>query len=590
MRMAEIAKPQLGPRDRDVSRGAHARVPRLMPYWLALALVAFAYAPDAQAACSCGFDDGSFTLITEAIDGTFSGAGSGWDEVHADTDNNVCDGPPATDLDAGDLTNDSRDITWFAYSWDANYIYFFTERVSSAGVQRFIYYADEDGDGLMESGEQAIGVTWQNSGVTIQRFTYVESAAGGDPTSDGGGVADGWELAGTLTGPDATLDAGAQNGAGTQIEFRVAWDRITGDNDGVNEVTDGPAAVQFHVSSMNASFGGTRPPDNIEDDLSGCGGGVGSSQFGGVDIAPDRSVTVTHTSTHPQNVTTCLAHTVTNTGNGDDVFNITSSALPAGITSVTFYFDVNGNGTYESGTDTQLTDEPEPETPISLTLVDESDSIIDTDVLAAAAVKNILACYVVALTNAYTPTDGDLVVTLTATSGFEPLISDTVTDTITIATIADPAVVKSSAVVSDPVNGASNPKRIPGAFVDYTVTVTNDGGHAIDDDLTIITDTIPAGTDLFVNSLGGTPAGPVDQTDGAPACGLVAAGLTVLFSKTVGVLVTDPDSSFAASVTPDGNGVDSAVTAIRIKPDGIFAARSAPTAPSCTWRYRVRVE
>lgn len=560
----------------------------------ACALAAFAYAPDARAACSCGFSDGAFTLITETIDGTFSGASSGWDEVHADLDNNVCDAPPGTDLDAGDLTNNSRDITWFAYSWDANYVYFFTERVASTGTQRFIYYADEDGDGLMETGEQAIGITWQASGVTVQRFNYTAAAGGGDPTSNAG-VADGWELAGTLSAPTHTLDAGGQSGDGKRMEFRVAWDRITGDNDGVNEVTDGPAAVQFHVSSMNASFGGTRPPDNLEDDLSGCGGTVGSTQFAAVDITPNRSTTVTHTTTHPQNVTTCLAHSVTNTGNGDDVFNITNSALPSGISSVTFYYDVNGNGTYESGTDTALTDEPEPETPTSLTLVDESNTTVDTDILqesnaGTTDTKNILACYVVALTNSYTPGAGDLVVTLTATSGFQPLVSDTVTDTITIATIADPAIVKSSAVVTDPVNGASNPKRIPGSFVDYSVQITNNGGSAIDSNTTIISDLIPANTDLFVNTLGGTPAGPVDQTNGATACGLVAAGLTTLYSNDGAVTVTSADALYAYTPTPNGNGVDAAVTAIRIKPNGTFAAQSSATAPSCTWRYRVRVE
>jgi uncharacterized repeat protein (TIGR01451 family) len=37
------------------------------------------------------------------------------------------------------------------------------------------------------------------------------------------------------------------------------------------------------------------------------------------------------------------------------------------------------------------------------------------------------------------------------------------------------AVTKSSVVISDPVNGTSNPKRIPGAVVEYTITITNTG-------------------------------------------------------------------------------------------------------------------
>ncbi len=41
---------------------------------------------------------------------------------------------------------------------------------------------------------------------------------------------------------------------------------------------------------------------------------------------------------------------------------------------------------------------------------------------------------------------------------------------------ANITVAKSSAVVSDPINGAASPKRIPGAVIEYTVQVTNTGG------------------------------------------------------------------------------------------------------------------
>ncbi len=41
---------------------------------------------------------------------------------------------------------------------------------------------------------------------------------------------------------------------------------------------------------------------------------------------------------------------------------------------------------------------------------------------------------------------------------------------------ANITVVKSSAVISDPVNGSVNPKRIPGAVVEYTIRVTNTAG------------------------------------------------------------------------------------------------------------------
>jgi uncharacterized repeat protein (TIGR01451 family) len=47
---------------------------------------------------------------------------------------------------------------------------------------------------------------------------------------------------------------------------------------------------------------------------------------------------------------------------------------------------------------------------------------------------------------------------------------------------------KTSLVLSDPVNGTSNPKAIPGAVVQYTITVDNTGGTAASN--VVITDPI----------------------------------------------------------------------------------------------------
>jgi uncharacterized repeat protein (TIGR01451 family) len=57
---------------------------------------------------------------------------------------------------------------------------------------------------------------------------------------------------------------------------------------------------------------------------------------------------------------------------------------------------------------------------------------------------------------------------------------------------ADVSVVKSSAVIDDPVNGVTNPKAIPGATLRYTVTVTNNG--SADATSVALVDQIPANT------------------------------------------------------------------------------------------------
>ena len=79
------------------------------------------------------------------------------------------------------------------------------------------------------------------------------------------------------------------------------------------------------------------------------------------------------------------------------------------------------------------------------------------------------------------------------------------------------AVVKSAAVISDPINGGTNPKAIPGATIRYTITVTNSGSDTADTVVTV--DAIPtnctyvAGT-ITLDTVAKTDASDADD-DGA---------------------------------------------------------------------------
>ena len=75
------------------------------------------------------------------------------------------------------------------------------------------------------------------------------------------------------------------------------------------------------------------------------------------------------------------------------------------------------------------------------------------------------------------------------------------------------SVTKTEAIISDPVNGGTNPKHIPGAVVEYTVTVSNAAGSALPATSVTLTDVLP-GTVTFRPdtyavgqgiSVGGTP-------------------------------------------------------------------------------------
>ena len=562
---------------------------------------AIAYAGVASAAslCTCGGSiptdrNGRFTLATITIDGASTGASdplTGWDTIKADRDNNICDanstGAP-TELGGADGIADQpqalgRDLTWFAFTWDATNVYFFTQRAGNASsIQRFVYYGDLNNDGKMQSGERVIQVEWNGSNrlVKLYRASYNAVAVGGDGLADSIGVADGYILPGNLTQIDA-LNADLHSGTwgspdGSEMEFYVSWAEVG---------LSGPTAIRFHVSSLNGNFNNNNPPNGtvpgfsgVEDNMAGCGGGTGSTQF--ADIA----VTTPNTITEPHATQTCSRFTVTNNGNANDLFELTSSigtfsGAGGGTPSIAYYYDSNGNNTFDgAGTDLAVanTNSPTNTTP-------------DTGTLAPLATRNIFVCATANAVNAYTPS-GSATVSTTFTSVFDSQVTGTNVTTVTILLAPNITLTKTSTAYSDPSNSTTNPKRIPGGFVDYTITATNTGGGALTTNTVVITDPIPTNTELYVLSLGGSPAGsPITQSNGTPACGLSLA-FTSLASGTDGV---EFYNSTPALFTPNNalaNGTDPAVASIRLLPTGVFAGATAAGNPSCSWTFRVRVK
>lgn len=147
-------------------------------------------------------------------------------------------------------------------------------------------------------------------------------------------------------------------------------------------------------------------------------------------------------------------------------------------------------------------------------------------------------------------------------------------------------IVKLAIVKSDPINGSSNPKAIPGAIVEYQVIITNPATSTIDSGSMVITDPVPDPVDLRVADLAGSGSGPVLFADGVPA-----SGLTYTFTS-LGSATDDVDFSSDGGATwnyvplPDASGMDPAVTDIRINPKGVFNANNA----QFSLRFRVRVE
>ena len=152
---------------------------------------------------------------------------------------------------------------------------------------------------------------------------------------------------------------------------------------------------------------------------------------------------------------------------------------------------------------------------------------------------------------------------------------------------------KSSTVISDGYSG-SNPKRIPGALVDYDIVVTNSGIGAADNDTIEINDSIPANTALYVNDISGAGTGPIRFTDGTSPN--APSGLTYNFTT---LADTGDDLSFSEFPTgtdfsyvptPDATGVDTSVKRIKIMPKGSFSATGISGDPTFSIKFRVIVQ
>ncbi len=168
-----------------------------------------------------------------------------------------------------------------------------------------------------------------------------------------------------------------------------------------------------------------------------------------------------------------------------------------------------------------------------------------------------------------------------------PKLGDNISCTLTNTPNAPRAVLtmaKVAQVISDPVNGTTNPKMIPGAIVRYSITVTNTGNGPVDNStaaVPTITITDPLPTTLSANVAGTA----VTFTDGAIPSGLALTYATgVGWSKAAG-----GGAPYTATLTPDVDGYDAAVTGVRIRPTGTMAAATAAGQPSFTVSFLEKI-
>ena len=422
---------------------------------------------------------GAFVLTTITIDGNMGD----WAAVLAEPAQTSIDGPAGglADRDAP-VQSTGRDLTTFAWTYDATYFYMYIRRTGSASNrQLFWYYLDIDADQRMETGEPVFHVSWWGSSRQTQFILYRYNATSplGDPLTNGAGFADGYNMPGTVTLLGATETTFGGSISGLEMESRVSWAAL-----GVPTATP----FYFHVGSSNSA----NLPSQLDDNLGGPAGRIGSTFLSGLLFDPDRSTTAVPAGD------AVLAHTLRNLGNGSDTFDLSWTSSGAFVPSVVaFYRDVDSDGRLGPA-DTLLTDT-------------DGDLLPDTGLVASGITLPVL---VVATLPAGVVDGQAATVVVTATSSLPTPASDTVTDGILVAT---PGVTLAKAV-----NAAT---AAPGDVLTYTIAYTSDGttnAHNV-----VVVDAVPAETAYFAGSATG-------------------AGATITFSHDGGATF---DASEAAPVT-----------------------------------------
>lgn len=153
---------------------------------------------------------------------------------------------------------------------------------------------------------------------------------------------------------------------------------------------------------------------------------------------------------------------------------------------------------------------------------------------------------------------------------------------------ADVALAKAVRVISDNVTNTTNPKGIPGARIEYTITATNLGSLDLDAGSVIIRDSLPPEVRLFL----GSPSDPIALNEGAQPSGLTL-NFTSLASTTDDISFSNDGGSTFVAPSVDGNGFDATVPRvnfIEVTPTGIFNGDSGSGPPSFELVFEGRID
>jgi len=382
-------------------------------------------------------------------------------------------------------------------------------------------------------------------------------------------AADQFTYAITATTGGATLASGTTSGTGNGPFTAATVSLASGQAMTLNETMAGGSASALsnysaRLTCTNAASGSTTPlPNNVAVSTAGA---TASYSFGTLQYGDSVACTFTNTPFPRLTLAKALGGT---RAFAADQFTMT---IGQGATVIATTTTTGAGSTVTNGS-----------TPATLVTPGTAYSLSE-----AAAGTTVLNYYTstIACTNGLA---GSPTALPNAVGGsVTPVLGDNITCTITNTPRpprAELSITKVSSIISDPVNGTTNPKLIPGAILEYTIVVTNIGNGPVDANTVVVTDPLPilSGAAVLAPYVAGTA---VNFTNGA-----IASGLTYNYASNVGWSKTAGGGApFTATLTPDANGFDGAVTGIRINPGGTMAAATAAGQPSFTLRFRAQIK
>ncbi len=248
---------------------------------------------------------------------------------------------------------------------------------------------------------------------------------------------------------------------------------------------DNVATVDFEVGGIAQTPIESSPTGNS---TPGVGNGIATSFV--VDNRVDLTLTEesgAQTPVSPGQTDAVAIFRLTNTGNETQDFALTPANLAAGTTvfggdadtieasNLRAFADTDGSGDF-SGGDQPFVDSLAPDADVLVFVVADvpigasNGDYANVSITATTAVAGSSGATIVTATTGGDTTGVDVVFGDAGNDGFE-----TAEDGYFVSSAAL-TVTKAEAILSDPFNGTTDPLHIPGAVIEYTITVVNTGG------------------------------------------------------------------------------------------------------------------